>query len=144
MAHDVTPDGRYVLFSSNATDLQGGDRGARPAGCTSATSRPARRRCSHCWSTNQARASLSADAQRVAYAAPATLPSSGGAVLTDVAAVFDRTTGKVTKLLPTGTAADMVWLGPIQISDNGLRVMWNRGDPNLGELVLERVDFIGG
>ena len=88
--------------------------------------------------------SLSADAQRVAYSAPATLPSSGGAVLTNVAAVFDRTTGKVTKLLPTGTAADVAWLGPIQISDHGLRVLWNRGDPNVHELVLERVDFIGG
>ena len=88
--------------------------------------------------------SLSADGQRVAYRAPATLPSSGGAVLTPVAAVFDRTTGRVTKLLPTGTAADVDWLGPIQISDNGRRVMWNRGDPNVHELVLERVDFIGG
>lgn len=72
---------------------------------------------------------MSADAQRIAYSAPATLPSSGGAVLTNVAAVFDRTTGKVTKLLPTGTAADVAWLGPIQISDNGRRVMWNRAIP---------------
>jgi len=143
VALDVTPDGRYVLFLSNATDLQGGEGSPdgrlyiRDLQAGTTTMLPL-------LVDNQARASLSADAQRVAYAAPATLPSSGGAVLTDVAAVFDRTTGKVTKLLPTGTAADVVWLGPIQISDNGLRVLWNRGDPNLGQLVLERVDFIGG
>ena len=92
-----------------------------------------------------AQPTLSADAQRVASATPATLPSSGGgAVLTTVAAVFDRTTGRVTKLLPTGTAADTVFLGPIQISDNGRRVLWNRGDPNSDQPIVERVDFIGG
>ena len=47
---DVTPEGRYVLFSSIATDLHGGVV-TRPTGSTSETSRPARRRCSHSWSS---------------------------------------------------------------------------------------------
>ena len=117
---DVTPDGRYVLFSSIATDLQGGvgDPAGRlyirdlQAGTTTLLPLLV---------VDGQQPSLSADGQRVANRAPATLPSSGGAVLTQVAAVFDRTTGKVTKLLPTGTAADADWLGLIEISDNGRR-----------------------
>ena len=139
---DVTPDGRYVLFSSYATDLQGGT--GDPSGRLYIRDLQAATTTLLPLLITDGQPSLSADAQRVAYPAPATLASSGGAVLTTVAAVFDRTTGKVTKLLPTDTAADVAWLGPIQISDNGRRVMWNRGDPNLGQLVLERVDFIGG
>ena len=140
---DITPDGRYVLFDSNATDLHSG---------TPDTSDRLYIRDLQAGTTTllpllvvDAQPTLSADAQHVAYATPATLPSSGGgAVLTTVAAVFDRTTGRVTKLLPTGTAADTVFLGPIQISDNGRRVLWNRGDPNSDQPVVERVDFIGG
>ncbi len=140
---DITPDGRYLLFSSSATDLQGGT--GSPSGRLYIRDLQAATTTLLPVLIVDSSASLSADAQRIAYSAPATLPSpGGGAVLTNVAAVFDRTTGKVIKLLPTDTAADVAWIGPIQISDDGRRVMWNRGDPNLNELVLERADFVGG
>ena len=54
-----------------------------------------------------------------------------------------RTAATTTNLVPTGTAADEVGPGPVEISANGLRVIWNRaGDATTGA-ATERADFVG-
>jgi hypothetical protein len=135
---DVTSDGRYVLFWSEATDLQGGV--GDPAGrlyvrdlhAASTTLLPV-------VPTSDLGGSISADGQRIAFIGAATV----GGQVTDVAAVFDRPAGTTATLLPTSTAADELATGPVEISANGLPVIWNRaGDATTGP-VTERADFVG-
>ena len=131
---DISPDGRYVLFWSTAVDLQGGvgdPRGRlyvrdRAAGVT--TLLPIVPAVGGSVTVE----TISADGQRIGFAVEAPL----GSVRAIVAAVYDRGTGVSTTLTPTGTVADALWVGPVDISANGRRVVWSR----VGELA--RVDFV--
>jgi hypothetical protein len=129
---DLSPDGRYVLLWSTTLDGSGrrGLHGRldvldRATGTT--TPLPVE--------TSQTSAdveTISADGQRIGFVVDSPL----GSVTAAVAAVYDRGTGVTTTLTPTGTIADAAWVGPVDISANGRRVVWSR----VGELA--RIDFV--
>jgi hypothetical protein len=134
---DITPDGHYVLFWSEATNLV--DGGGDAAG---------RLYVRDLWNqtttllpvvpTSNLGGSISADGMRVAFIGSATV---GGQTI-DVASVFDQSDKSTVQLTPTATPADAVEGGPVEISANGQRVIWNRvGDATSGP-VIERVDFV--
>ena len=144
---DVSPDGRHVLFLSNAHDLDGGGDGrsrlyVHDRAAATTTLLPVMPTATG----SIAAETISNDGQRIGFAIEVTAPSSGPSYPTPhvvpaqqigVAAVYDRSTGLTTTLWQSGTAAEALWVGPVDISANGRRVIWSRGG---GHLV--RVDFV--
>ncbi len=66
---------------------------------------------------------MSASGGRIAFAIDATLTMNGSPFTGAVPAVDDRRTG-VTTLVESDDSREQLWVGPIEMSDNGRRVIW--------------------
>ena len=69
--------------------------------------------------------SMSASGGRIAFAIDTTLTSNGSPFTGAVPAVYDSRT-EVTTLVESDDSREQLWVGPIEMSDNGRRVIWTR------------------